>query len=87
MIDRWAGLRPKAMARDPLVGPLPDAERIIALTVASRCPLASHTGWPMQRFSPFWASPILISRPRFACPIILADTPLAVVCPGSSRFA
>ncbi|MET3614710.1 glycine oxidase [Rhizobium aquaticum] len=32
VIDRWAGLRPKAMARDPLVGPLPDAERIIALT-------------------------------------------------------
>lgn len=32
VIDRWAGLRPKAMARDPLVGPLPDAEHIIALT-------------------------------------------------------
>ena len=32
VIDRWAGLRPKAMARDPLVGPLPDAGRIIALT-------------------------------------------------------
>ncbi len=32
VIDRWAGLRPKAMARDPLVGPLPGAERIIALT-------------------------------------------------------
>lgn len=32
VIDRWAGLRPKATARDPLVGPLPDAERIIALT-------------------------------------------------------
>ncbi len=32
VIDRWAGLRPKALARDPLVGPLPDAERIIALT-------------------------------------------------------
>ncbi len=31
MIDRWAGLRPKAMARDPLIGPLPGAERIIAL--------------------------------------------------------
>lgn len=32
VIDRWAGLRPKAMARDPLVGPLAGAERIIALT-------------------------------------------------------
>lgn len=32
VIDRWAGLRPKALARDPLVGPLPDAARIIALT-------------------------------------------------------
>ncbi|MCD2174183.1 NAD(P)/FAD-dependent oxidoreductase [Rhizobium sp. C4] len=32
VIDRWAGLRPKAAARDPLVGPLPGAERIIALT-------------------------------------------------------
>lgn len=31
VIDRWAGLRPKAMARDPLIGPLPGAERIIAL--------------------------------------------------------
>lgn len=32
VIDRWAGLRPKALARDPLVGPLPGTERIIALT-------------------------------------------------------
>jgi len=32
VIDRWAGLRPKAMARDPMVGPLPDAEHVIALT-------------------------------------------------------
>jgi glycine oxidase len=32
VIDRWAGLRPKAMARDPMVGPLPGAERILALT-------------------------------------------------------
>ncbi|HZG28584.1 MAG TPA: FAD-binding oxidoreductase [Ensifer sp.] len=32
VIDRWAGLRPKALARDPLVGPLPEAKRIIALT-------------------------------------------------------
>lgn len=32
VIKRWAGLRPKAMARDPMVGPVPRAERIIALT-------------------------------------------------------
>ncbi|HWU64547.1 MAG TPA: FAD-binding oxidoreductase [Ensifer sp.] len=32
VVDRWAGLRPKAAARDPLVGPLPGLERIIALT-------------------------------------------------------
>lgn len=32
VIDRWAGLRPKALARDPMVGPLPEAQRIIALT-------------------------------------------------------
>lgn len=32
VVDRWAGLRPKATARDPMVGPLPGADRVIALT-------------------------------------------------------
>lgn len=32
VIERWAGLRPKAIDRDPMVGPHPLAERIIALT-------------------------------------------------------
>jgi glycine oxidase len=32
VIERWAGLRPKAIGRDPLVGPLPDHPNIIALT-------------------------------------------------------
>lgn len=31
VIERWAGLRPKAIGRDPLVGQLPDHPRIIAL--------------------------------------------------------
>lgn len=31
VIERWAGLRPKAVGRDPMVGPLPDHPRIIAL--------------------------------------------------------
>ncbi|MDH4442292.1 MAG: FAD-dependent oxidoreductase [Rhizobium sp.] len=32
VIERWAGLRPKAIDRDPMVGPYPQAEGVIALT-------------------------------------------------------
>lgn len=32
VIERWAGLRPKAIGRDPMVGPHPDHPRIVALT-------------------------------------------------------
>jgi glycine oxidase len=32
IIERWAGLRPKAIDRDPMVGPHPDSARISALT-------------------------------------------------------
>ncbi len=32
LIERWAGLRPKAIDRDPMVGSHPEATRIIALT-------------------------------------------------------
>lgn len=32
VIERWAGLRPKAIGRDPMVGPHPDLPRLIALT-------------------------------------------------------
>ena len=32
VIDRWAGLRPKAMERDPMVGPIPECENVLALT-------------------------------------------------------
>ena len=32
VVERWAGLRPKAIGRDPLVGPLPHHPRVIALT-------------------------------------------------------
>jgi glycine oxidase len=32
VIERWAGLRPKAIARDPMLGPLPDHPNILAMT-------------------------------------------------------
>lgn len=32
VIERWAGLRPKAIDRDPMVGPHPDHPRLVALT-------------------------------------------------------
>lgn len=32
VIERWAGLRPKSIGRDPLVGPLPGHSKVIALT-------------------------------------------------------
>ncbi|MCC2610808.1 NAD(P)/FAD-dependent oxidoreductase [Neorhizobium petrolearium] len=32
VIERWAGLRPKAIDRDPMVGPHPDHPNVIALT-------------------------------------------------------
>ena len=32
VIERWAGLRPKAVGRDPLVGPVPGHPNIISLT-------------------------------------------------------
>ncbi|CAN7440290.1 NAD(P)/FAD-dependent oxidoreductase [Rhizobium sp. LjRoot254] len=32
VIERWAGVRPKAIGRDPLVGPLPSNPNVIALT-------------------------------------------------------
>ncbi|NTE87051.1 NAD(P)/FAD-dependent oxidoreductase [Agrobacterium rubi] len=32
VIERWAGLRPKAIGRDPMVGRHPDHSRVIALT-------------------------------------------------------
>lgn len=32
VIERWAGLRPKAIGRDPMVGTHPDSPRIVALT-------------------------------------------------------
>ena len=32
VVERWAGIRPKAIGRDPLVGPLPGHPNIIALT-------------------------------------------------------
>ncbi|MCV3766669.1 NAD(P)/FAD-dependent oxidoreductase [Rhizobium sp. TRM95796] len=32
VIERWAGLRPKAIARDPMLGPLPDHANILAMT-------------------------------------------------------
>ncbi len=36
VIERWAGLRPKAIGRDPMVGAHPDHPQIVALTGASR---------------------------------------------------
>lgn len=32
VVERWAGLRPKAIDRDPMVGPHPDHANVIALT-------------------------------------------------------
>ncbi|WP_377296436.1 NAD(P)/FAD-dependent oxidoreductase [Rhizobium sp. SGZ-381] len=32
IVERWAGLRPKAIDRDPMVGPHPDFPHVIALT-------------------------------------------------------
>ena len=32
VIERWAGIRPKAIGRDPLVGPIPGHPNVIALT-------------------------------------------------------
>jgi glycine oxidase len=32
VVERWAGIRPKAIGRDPMVGPVPGHENIIALT-------------------------------------------------------
>ena len=32
VVERWAGIRPKAIGRDPLVGPIPGHENVIALT-------------------------------------------------------
>ncbi len=32
VVERWAGLRPKAIDRDPMVGPHPDNDRVVALT-------------------------------------------------------
>jgi glycine oxidase len=32
IVERWAGIRPKAIGRDPLVGPMPGHRNIIALT-------------------------------------------------------
>ncbi|MBB1248399.1 FAD-binding oxidoreductase [Rhizobium sp. G21] len=32
VIERWAGLRPKAIARDPMLGLLPDCANILAMT-------------------------------------------------------
>jgi glycine oxidase len=32
VVERWAGLRPKAVDRDPMVGPHPDHAQVIALT-------------------------------------------------------
>jgi glycine oxidase len=31
VVERWAGLRPKAIDRDPMVGPHPDHANVIAL--------------------------------------------------------
>ncbi|SCX06598.1 NAD(P)/FAD-dependent oxidoreductase [Agrobacterium rosae] len=32
VVERWAGLRPKAIGRDPMIGPHPDHPRVVALT-------------------------------------------------------
>ncbi|MGV3553152.1 NAD(P)/FAD-dependent oxidoreductase [Rhizobium sp.] len=32
VVERWAGIRPKAIGRDPLVGPMPGQPNVIALT-------------------------------------------------------
>lgn len=32
VVERWAGLRPKAIDRDPMIGPHPDHPRVLALT-------------------------------------------------------
>ncbi|MFD1746057.1 NAD(P)/FAD-dependent oxidoreductase [Rhizobium helianthi] len=32
VVERWAGLRPKAVDRDPMIGPHPEAPRVLALT-------------------------------------------------------
>ena len=32
VVERWAGLRPKAIDRDPMIGRHPDHRRLIALT-------------------------------------------------------
>lgn len=32
VVERWAGLRPKAIGREPMLGPHPDAPRVLALT-------------------------------------------------------
>ena len=32
VLERWAGLRPKAVGRDPMVGTIPDHPKLVALT-------------------------------------------------------
>jgi glycine oxidase len=32
VVERWAGIRPKAIGRDPLVGPVPGHPNVISLT-------------------------------------------------------
>jgi Glycine/D-amino acid oxidases (deaminating) len=32
VVERWAGLRPKAIGREPMIGPHPDHPSIVALT-------------------------------------------------------
>jgi glycine oxidase len=32
VVERWAGVRPKAIDREPMVGPHPDAPQVFALT-------------------------------------------------------
>lgn len=32
VVERWAGLRPKAVGREPMVGPHPDYSRLVAMT-------------------------------------------------------
>ncbi len=66
--ERWAGLRPRAVGRDPMVGPMPDLDNVIALTggfkisfgIAHRMAEAALSLVPGKRDQPF---PKASSRP------------------------
>ncbi|AXV15982.1 D-amino-acid oxidase [Neorhizobium sp. SOG26] len=78
VVERWAGLRPKAVDRDPMVGPHPDHPRVIALTGGFKVSFGLA-----HRLADAALATVMSRDPRLPAPFTLASHLLAASRPAA----